>query len=195
MVGAVLSSPLEQQQQQLQQQPQQQQRQQPPYASPILFQSNYRDEAREPDYLDEQDGQYREELYNNINTIPGVPGVDYPTLATIPRSAFSCSDKLPGFYADEEARCQVWHYCKTDGLKESFLCPNGTIYNQANRVCEWWFNVLCEDTLAAYRVNEDLYIIPSSTPEPDQQGVLRVQGVQGSYNYPERDDTQGYYTE
>ena len=47
---------------------------------------------------------------------------------------------------------QVWHYCKTDGIKESFLCPNGTIYNQVNRVCEWWFNVQCEDTSAAYRV-------------------------------------------
>lgn len=128
-----------------------------------------RHHARTPEELefaDEQEGQYREELYSNANTIPGVAGSDYPTLDSIPRTSFSCADKLPGFYADEEAGCQVWHYCKTDGLKESFLCPNGTIYNQANRVCEWWFNVLCENTEAAFRVNEDLYIIPPSTAEP-----------------------------
>ncbi|XP_018017463.1 uncharacterized protein LOC108674075 isoform X2 [Hyalella azteca] len=124
------------------------------------------------EFADEQDGQYREELYsNNVNTIPGTPGTDYPTLAGIPKTGFTCADKLPGFYADEEARCQVWHYCKTDGFKESFLCPNGTVYNQANRVCEWWFNVLCENTSASYRVNEDLYIIPSSTETPDAAGV------------------------
>ncbi|KAF2356046.1 Chitin binding domain [Trinorchestia longiramus] len=185
--------------------------QEAPY-SPLLHTATSQ-QARSPDELemaDEQQGQYNEELYSNINTIPGVPGSDYPTLATIPSTSFSCAEKLPGFYADEEAGCQVsyadeeagcqvsyadeeagcqvsyadeeagcqvsyadeeagcqvWHYCKTDGIKESFLCPNGTIYNQVNRVCEWWFNVLCENTKAAFRVNEDLYIIPPSTAEP-----------------------------
>lgn len=38
---------------------------------------------------------------------PGLPGSDYPILAAIPNTGFSCTDKLPGFYADEAADCQV----------------------------------------------------------------------------------------
>ncbi|XP_045590043.2 uncharacterized protein [Procambarus clarkii] len=128
------------------------------YQQPPKYQKKYQVEEEE-----------EEEYDDNVNTIPGEPGKDYPVHAVIPASSFSCRGKLPGFYADEASSCQVWHYCKTDGLMESFLCPNGTIYNQANRVCEWWFNVRCDsDTIAKQeRVNEDLYIVPS--PKPDQE--------------------------
>ena len=27
--------------------------------------------------------------------------------------------------------------------KYSFLCPNGTIFNQEYFICDWWFNVDC----------------------------------------------------
>lgn len=130
------------------------------YPSPNVDQ--YRPEPPQYQNRYEKEPQYDEDEEQNQNSIPGEPGKDYPIHSIIPSTAFSCSDKLPGFYADEEAHCQVWHYCKTDGLKESFLCPNGTIYNQENRVCEWWFNVQCDKaTIAAQsRVNEDLYIIP-----------------------------------
>ncbi|XP_037803533.1 uncharacterized protein LOC119597936 isoform X2 [Penaeus monodon] len=39
----------------------------------------------------------------------GVPGVDYPILAFVPATGFSCNGQLPGYYADTspEARCQV----------------------------------------------------------------------------------------
>ena len=39
----------------------------------------------------------------------------------------------PGYYADssEGARCQVFHVCGlTPAHHFSFLCPNGTIFNQ-----------------------------------------------------------------
>lgn len=36
------------------------------------------------------------------------PGVDYPIYNTVPYGlAFTCGGKLPGYYADPEARCQV----------------------------------------------------------------------------------------
>ncbi|KAK4300629.1 hypothetical protein Pmani_027183 [Petrolisthes manimaculis] len=138
----------------------------PRYTGPAPQADQYQPEA--PKYQKKyQDIEEEDEDYDNVNAIPGEPGKDYPVLGFIPITGFSCSEKLPGFYADEKANCQVWHYCKTDGLMESFLCPNGTIYNQGNRVCEWWFNVKCDaETLSLQaRVNEDLYIVPSPKPE------------------------------
>ena len=49
-----------------------------------------------------------------------------------------------GFYADPSLECQGYHVCVTDPEDEtillpvSFLCPNGTIFNQEVFTCEWW---------------------------------------------------------
>ncbi|KAG7167165.1 U-scoloptoxin(01)-Er1a-like 9, partial [Homarus americanus] len=141
-------------------------------------------------YQQEEDQDYDEAT----NAIPGEPGKDYPIHSFIPSTSFSCSDKLPGFYADEGSSCQVWHYCKTDGLKESFLCPNGTIYNQANRVCEWWFNVSCDsDTIAQqYKVNEDLYIIPSPKPDAEYAPAPPKYSSSSRSQYVPEPQYQGY---
>ena len=62
-----------------------------------------------------------------------------------------------GYYADSEAQCQVFHICAANaegGLaKYSFLCPNGTIFNQEYFICDWGFNVDCSEAeaLAAER--------------------------------------------
>ncbi|GIZ01898.1 chitin-binding type-2 domain-containing protein [Caerostris extrusa] len=58
--------------------------------------------------------------------IRGVPEEDYPTYYVIPKTSFRCSEQLynPGFYADTETRCQVFHYCY-EHRQESFLCPMG----------------------------------------------------------------------
>jgi len=131
---------------------------------------------------------YDDEEEDNLNSIPGEAGVDFPILGEIPRTSFGCADKLPGFYADMETDCQVWHYCKTDGLLDSFLCPNGTIYNQENRVCEWWFNVKCEDNAKFDEINADLYIVPEKDLQEYQvaeQRIYRQQQEQSKeYNRP-----------
>ena len=31
-------------------------------------------------------------------------------------------------------------------LTYSFLCPNGTIFNQEYFICDWWFNVDCAES-------------------------------------------------
>lgn len=42
------------------------------------------------------------------NTVPGVPGKDYPNYKTIPQTSFVCANKKPGgYYADMETGCQV----------------------------------------------------------------------------------------
>ena len=49
-----------------------------------------------------------------------------------------------GYYADPEMGCQAYHVCQVfdDGfnepIKNSFLCPNGTIFNQPIFTCDWW---------------------------------------------------------
>ena len=46
----------------------------------------------------------------------------------------------------------MFHICTADGAgglaKDSFLCPNGTIFNQNYFICDWWFNVDCAESAA-----------------------------------------------
>jgi len=88
-----------------------------------------------------------------MKSVPGVPGEDYPILAEAPETEFSCEGQVNGgYYADPEAECQVFHICSDDGqggmTKYSFLCPNGTIFNQGYFICDWWFNVDCSEAEA-----------------------------------------------
>ncbi|XP_046809240.1 U-scoloptoxin(01)-Er1a [Lucilia cuprina] len=85
-------------------------------------------------------------------------GVDYPIYDAVPKGlSFNCQGRLPGYYADTETRCQVWHWCLHSGHQYSFLCPNGTVFNQAVRVCDWWSNVNCPAAEQLYENNDELY--------------------------------------
>ena len=65
-----------------------------------------------------------------------------------------------GYYADPEAQCQVFHICTADGqgglAKYSFLCPNGTIFNQNYFICDWWFNFDCAEAEGLYGRNDEI---------------------------------------
>ncbi|KFM78846.1 hypothetical protein X975_25760, partial [Stegodyphus mimosarum] len=100
--------------------------------------------------------------YGDLSAIPGSPGVDYPTYSYLPWTGFKCLEhtSTPGFYADVETKCQMWHYCQPDGRHDRFLCPNGTVFDQLTRVCNWWFNVDCGSSLVNYDINFDLYREP-----------------------------------
>ena len=94
-------------------------------------------------------------------TIPGVPGDDYPIFAQVPDTSFLCDGQSEGgYYADPEAECQVFHICGNDGngglTKYSFLCPNGTIFQQQYFVCDWWFNVDCSKVEDLYYLNQEI---------------------------------------
>merc|ERR1711970_24307 len=93
--------------------------------------------------------------------IPGVPGEDYPIYAEVPETAFACDGQVDGgYYADGEAECQVFHICTADGAgglaKYSFLCPNGTIFNQNYFICDWWFNFDCSEAEGLYSLNDEI---------------------------------------
>ncbi len=69
--------------------------------------------------------------------IKGIAGKDYPAYWKIPKTSFTCNGQLDGYYADTEAACQVFHFC-IHNKKTSFLCGNGTIFNQRLFTCDWW---------------------------------------------------------
>ena len=93
--------------------------------------------------------------------IPGVPGEDYPIYSEVPESGFTCEGQVDGgYYADPEAECQAFHICTADGAgglaKYSFLCPNGTIFNQNYFICDWWFNFDCSTAEDLYSLNDEI---------------------------------------
>ncbi|GIX92233.1 hypothetical protein CDAR_476261 [Caerostris darwini] len=91
----------------------------------------------------------------------GNPGEDYPTYYEIPFTNFDCKEyNAPGFYADVQAGCQLFHNCDTKLQKHSFLCPNGTIFRQELFICDWWYNVRCEDSPEHYPLSDTLYAQP-----------------------------------
>ena len=55
---------------------------------------------------------------------------------------------------------QTFHICADNGnsglLKYSFLCPNGTLFNQEYFICDWWFNVDCSIAEDFFSLNADI---------------------------------------
>ena len=45
----------------------------------------------------------------------------------------------------------------SDLFPVSFLCPNGTLFNQRLFVCDWWFNVDCEGSTDLYTAVEEAF--------------------------------------
>jgi len=109
-------------------------------------------------------GQSQDPLDDLRINIPGEPGEDYPVYNTVQETSFTCDEKtFGGYYADPEMDCQAYHICllspdDPDVLNPiSFLCPNGTVFNQEIFVCEWWFNVDCSLATSFYAKNEGLF--------------------------------------
>ena len=103
------------------------------------------------------------ELKSLADSLPGggVPGEDFPVLSEIPETNFQCNDQsVSGYYADSEAGCQLFHICQIRGSgrvqQDSFLCPNGTIFNQRYFVCDWWFNFDCATAQNLFVLNEQI---------------------------------------
>merc|ERR1711899_380352 len=124
------------------------------------------------------------------NAIPGVPGEDYPIYAEVPESGFTCDGQVDGgYYSDPEAECQVFHICTADGAgglaKYSFLCPNGTLFNQNYFICDWWFNFDCSTAEELYSLNDE-YAAERSALDAS------ASDAQSSYAAPEEAADTGY---
>lgn len=87
----------------------------------------------------------------------------------------------------------MWHYCDLNGGQASFLCPNGTIFNQVTLTCDWWFNVKCDTTAQLYVLNERLYkyILPSKPSFPeDYEGPLVDRYLEDKFRETEKKRSQ-----
>ncbi|XP_058987628.1 uncharacterized protein LOC101898087 [Musca domestica] len=116
---------------------------------------------------------HHKEEKQDLNKIPGVPGVDYPVYHEVPHTSFSCAHvpAVPGMYANVETGCQAYHVCH-DGREgdqgASFLCTNGTIFNQKEFACDWWYNVKCEEAVNYYQLNAD----PEHNPYTPKKKII-----------------------
>merc|ERR1719449_138793 len=117
------------------------------------------------------------------NAIPGVPGEDYPIFAEVPESGFACDGQVDGgYYSDPEAECQAFHICTADGAgglaKYSFLCPNGTLFNQNYFICDWWFNFDCSTAADLYSLNDE-YAAEGAASDPQADYAAPVPADDG----------------
>ena len=122
---------------------------------------------------------------NLEEVIPGIPGDDYPIFAEVPDTSFFCDGQTDGdYYSDPEAECQAFHICAGDGTggltKYSFLCPNGTLFNQQYFVCDWWFNVDCSLAESLYALNDEIAAEREANSPAGGQG--QYGGGQGQYS-------------
>lgn len=97
------------------------------------------------------------------DSIPGEPGTDYPIYNAVESTAFSCEGRVfGGYYADPELQCQAYHVCLLDPntgsmFPTSFLCPNGTLFQQQIFNCDWWYNVDCSASESFYGLAENAF--------------------------------------
>ncbi|XP_063610196.1 endochitinase-like [Penaeus indicus] len=114
----------------------------------------------QPDFIQADPNIYVPHEYDE-EAIPGEAGIDFPNYDEVPDTSFTCNaQEHPGLYADTEAQCQTFHICQEDGRQDSFLCPNGTIFNQQYFVCDWWYNFSCDHAARFYSLNALIYELP-----------------------------------
>uniref|UniRef100_A0A8D9EWZ6 Chitin-binding type-2 domain-containing protein n=1 Tax=Cacopsylla melanoneura TaxID=428564 RepID=A0A8D9EWZ6_9HEMI len=145
----------------------------------------------------ENDGQGETAALDAVKTeeyqgVAGRPGIDFPILSNIPVTSFNCRNiKSPGYYADLETNCQVFHICE-GGQKISFLCPNGTIFRQSNLICDWWFRVDCGESQNLYEESAEQLAIDQkgykSKAKPSEKSANLESDSQANYRAaaPER---------
>ena len=93
-------------------------------------------------------------------------------------------DCVPGFFFWKKLNeflkfifnaCQVFHICLTSGssyfglIKYSFVCPNGTMFQQKYFTCDWWYNVDCGASQDYYDLNNNLFKVDK------YQNVAKIQ--------------------
>jgi hypothetical protein len=94
----------------------------------------------------------------------------------------------------------VFHICTADGAgglaKYSFLCPNGTIFNQNYFICDWWFNFDCSTAEDLYSLNDEIAAereaIDAAAAE---QGAASDAVPVNSYAAPATEAPADYYDE
>lgn len=121
-----------------------------------------------------------DQFAGDYSAIPGEPDKDYPIFSYVPETTFSCKQQqYPGYYADVETRCQIFHVCANNRTYD-FICPNGTIFHQTYLVCVWWNQFDCNQAPSLFEINSQVF-------DSSRQGVQQTEANRGSeYPYNEK---------
>lgn len=83
-----------------------------------------------------------------------------PLQKILPKVKFNCRGKSEGYYADVDFDCEVFHYCKTNGFRFTFICPPKARFNQKQMTCDYDYqnaSKACAESAKYYHLNERLY--------------------------------------
>ena len=98
-----------------------------------------------------------------------------------------------GYYTDTETQCQVFHICTSTDKSElttvSFLCPNGTIFNQNYFICDWWFNFDCSEAEGLYSLNDKIAAEREAASQ-SADGAQAAYGAPGPAPAPQRNNVK-----
>ena len=72
-------------------------------------------------------------------------------------------------------------------FKYSFLCPNGTLFNQEYFICDWWFNFDCSQAEGLYGRNDEV------AAEREQASQAAASNVNNQYASPSGQSAQATY--
>ncbi|GBP71376.1 hypothetical protein EVAR_50274_1 [Eumeta japonica] len=77
-----------------------------------------------------------------------------------------------GDHSDGSHAYHVCHDGREGHQGASFLCTNGTLFDQAKFACDWWYNVDCSQAVSLYKLNADPLknpYVPKPKPEELQE--------------------------
>ena len=87
-----------------------------------------------------------------------------PLQLILPKVKFICKGRSEGYYADVDFDCEVFHYCKTNGFRFTFVCPPNSKFNQKQMTCDYEAkDSICSGLIEKRKQN------PSTTTTPDPQ--------------------------
>ncbi|CAN7939289.1 unnamed protein product [Ixodes hexagonus] len=112
---------------------------------------------------DYYDSDYEDDPGEASTARPPQPDKGSPLL--LPDVTFACHGRSEGYYADVQLRCEVFHYCKPDGVRFSFVCPPKSSFNQKLLICDYDPAAvsMCPDSDLFFHLNEAPAANASST--------------------------------
>lgn len=92
-----------------------------------------------------------------------------PLQKLLPYITFDCTGRLEGYYADLQFGCEVFHYCKKEGKRFSFICPPNSTFNQKLMICDYekMAKASCLDSPHFFHLNKQLYGIKQRYKFPE----------------------------
>uniref|UniRef100_A0A8D8WBC4 Chitin-binding type-2 domain-containing protein n=1 Tax=Cacopsylla melanoneura TaxID=428564 RepID=A0A8D8WBC4_9HEMI len=117
-------------------------------------------------------------------TLPASPRLSFKVHndPRIPKTSFSCAGRAPGYYADVDTGCQVYHMCDDGSRHYTYSCPNTTLFHQRMLICAHWYQVNC--THSENNFDANLLIGQRDKPFVGEDFWKHRFGGAGNTNFP-----------